>query len=313
VRERVEIEEVKEVNEVREKGGGVAAFFDLDGTLVALPSLERRLFRALCYQRVISAKNYFFWLKEVLRLVPRGINAILQENKMYLRGVNTFDESDEGEGNFSSSHKSGHQAQGQASRIPSKRVRSNPRLPVPSFYSQAIERVAWHAEQRHQIVLVSGTLEPLARRAARILEAELAARGIAVAIHVCATRLEERDGKWTGRVLGEAMFGEAKARAAKRLAEKMRLDLTRCYAYGDSMNDRWLLTVVGKPTAMNPSNDLADIARKQNWPALHWNKEKELTQRTQSSQKAQRSQRRGRMSKDTSVEKSVLERAERCP
>jgi len=93
-------------------------------------------------------------------------------------------------------------------------------------------------------------------------------------IRVCATRLEERDGMCTGRVLGEAMFGEAKARAAKRLAEEMRFDLTRCYAYGDGTNDRWLLEAVGKPAAVNPSNDLAEIARMRGWPILSW-KEKE--------------------------------------
>jgi HAD superfamily hydrolase (TIGR01490 family) len=302
VKARSEVEELKEANEVREKSGGVAAFFDLDGTLVALPSLERRLFRALRYQRAIGAKNYFSWLKEALRLMPRGISAILQANKMYLRGVNIFDESDEGEGNFSSSHKSGHQAQGQASSPP----RRNPRLPVPSFFSQAIERVAWHVGQRHEVVLVSGTLQRLARGAARILEAELAACGIATAIRVCATRLEEKDGKWTGRVLGEAMFGEAKARAAKRLAEEMRLDLMRCYAYGDSLHDRWLLEAVGKPAAVNPSNDLAEIARMRGWALLRWNKETELTQ------SSQRAQRKERKNNDGPLEKSVLRRAERC-
>jgi phosphoserine phosphatase len=287
---------------MKEKSGGVAAFFDLDGTLVALPSLEWRLFRTLRYQQLVGAKNYFFWLKEALRLLPRGISAIVQANKMYLRGVNIFDESDEGEGSFSSSHKSGHQAQGQASSPP----RRNPQMPVPGFFSQAIDRVAWHARQRHTVVLVSGTLEPLALGAARILEAELAARGIAGAIRVYATRLEERDGTWTGLVLGEAMFGEAKARAAKRLAGELRLHLTRCYAYGDSLHDRWLLEAVGKPATVNPSNDLAEIARMRGWALLRWNKETELTQRTQ------RSQRRERKNSDAPLEKSVLTRAEQC-
>jgi len=305
VKERKEVEGVKEVNEVREKSEGVAAFFDLDGTLVALPSLERRLFRALRYQRAIGAKNYFFWFKEALRLVPSGINAIFQANKMYLRGMNIFDERDEEDEQFSSSHKSGHQARGQAS-TPPRRI---PRLPVPSFFVQAIERVAWHVKQGHPIVLVSGTLEPLAWGAAGILEAELAGRGIAAAIRVCATRLEERDGQWTGRVLGDAMFGEAKARAAMRLAEEMRLDLTQCYAYGDSLHDRWLLEAVGKPAAVNPSNDLAEIARMRGWALLRWNKETELTQRTQSSQRAQRKERKNN---DAPLEKSVLRRAERC-
>ncbi len=256
----------KEVEEVKEKNGGVAAFFDLDGTLVALPSLEMRLFRTLRYRRAIRAKNYFLWLRETLRLIPRGITAILQANKMYLHGVQILDERGEGDRDVSSWHKDGHQAEGQASSPP----RRNPRLPVPAFFAQAIEKLAWHAKQGHDIVLISGTLEPLARGAARAMEAELAARGITVTIRVMATRLEEMDGRWTGRVVGEARFGEAKARAAKRLAEEMGLDLGRCYAYSDSLNDRWLMAAVGRPAAVNPSKDLVNIARARGWPVLNW-------------------------------------------
>jgi HAD superfamily phosphoserine phosphatase-like hydrolase len=258
-----DVKERKEANEVKEV---IAAFFDLDGTLVAPPSLESRLFRTLRYRREIRAKNYLFWLREALRLMPRGINAILHANKMYLRGLKSFDERGEGDGDVSSWHTDGHQAEGQASAPP----RRTPRLPVPTFFAQAIETVAWHAKQGHEIVLISGTLEPLARGAARAMEAELAARGIAVAARVIATRLEEKDGKITGKILDEAMFGEAKARAAKRLAGEMRLDLGRCYAYGDSLNDRSLMVLVGQPAAVNPSSDFASIAHTHGWPVLHW-------------------------------------------
>jgi HAD superfamily phosphoserine phosphatase-like hydrolase len=274
-----EVQEVNEVNEVKNEGGGVAAFFDLDGTLVSLPSLEQRLFRTLRYRQEIHKKNYFFWLREAIRLIPRGISAILQGNKMYLRGVQIIDECGEGDGSVSSWHKSGHQAEGQASALPSKRARRNPRLPVPTFFAQAVETVAWHVKKRHEIVLISGTLAPLARSAALALETELAARAITVTIRVIATRLEEKDGKWTGRVLGEAMFGEAKARAAKQLATELRLDLRRCYAYGDSLNDRWLMEVVGRPAAVNPSNDLASIAQTRRWPILGWEEKENITQR----------------------------------
>lgn len=265
-----EVKEINEVNEVKDESGGVAAFFDLDGTLVALPSLERRFFRILRYRREIRTRNYFFWLREAIRLMPRGISTILQANKMYLRGVQILSELAEGGGVVSSWHKDGHQAEGQASAPPSKRARRNPRLPVPTFFAGAIEAVAWHAKQGHEIVLLSGTLAPLAREAADTLETKLVDRGIAATIRVTATRLEERDDKWTGRVLGEAMFGETKARAAKRLAAEMRLDLEKCYAYGDSLNDRWLMDVVGRPTAVNPARDLASIARTHGWPILNW-------------------------------------------
>ena len=276
MRERREVEEVKEVNEVKEKSCGVAAFFDLDGTLIALPSLERSFFRGLRYRREIRARNYFLWLKEAIRLVPRGLGAIMQGNKMYLRGVKSFEERGEGDGNVSTRHKDGHQAEGQASLAPPPRIL---RLPVPTFFPRGTERAAWHARQGHEIVLLSGTLEPLAREAARALEAELADRGIILTIRVIATRLENIDGRWTGRILGKAMFGKAKAHAARRLAAEIRLDLERCFAYGDSLNDRFLMAAVGRPAAVNPSSKLASMARERGWPIFSWKEKEDPTRR----------------------------------
>jgi len=273
------VKDVNKVNEVKGKSSGLAAFFDLDGTLVPRPSLEQRFFRTLRYRREIRIKNYFLWLKEAVRLAPRGFRAILQANKMYLRGVEIFDERDERDGKVSSWHKDGHQAKGQASVLRSRKAQRHPRLPVPTFFAQAIETVGRHVKQGHEIVLISGTLEPLARGAALALETELAARGITVTIRVIATRLEEKDGRWTGRVLGEAMFGEAKARAAKRLATELGLGLRTCYAYGDSLNDGCLMEVAGRPAAVNPSNDLASIARTRGWPILSWEEKENITQR----------------------------------
>jgi HAD superfamily hydrolase (TIGR01490 family) len=228
----------------------IAAFFDLDGTLTALPSLERRFFRMLRYRRAIKAQNYWLCLAEALRLAPYGVNSILHGNKMYLRGVAV------------------------------ERLGKGGLRPAPPFVEDGLERVAWHARQGHTIVIVSGTVQPLAMQTTRAIEAELAARGIAALVRVCATRLEENEGRWTGRTIGEAMFGEAKARAAKRMAEEMQLDLAACYAYGDSVNDRHLLETVGRPSAVNPSRELGRIAREQRWPMLRWKAEKNFAQRT---------------------------------
>ncbi len=133
-----------------------------------------------------------------------------------------------------------------------------------------MERVAWHAKQRHAIVVVSGTLEPLARAAAIEMETELEARGIVAAIRVCATQLEKQEGKWTGCVIGDAMYGEAKERAVRCMAAEMDLDLRRCFAYGDSSNDRWMLAAAGRPVAVNPSEGLMRIAQHEGWPVLWW-------------------------------------------
>jgi HAD superfamily hydrolase (TIGR01490 family) len=246
VKERMDVEKAMEV---KERARTIAAFFDLDGTLMALPSLERRLLRMLRYQRAISMKNYWWWLAEAVRLAPRGASAILHANKMYLRGV-------------------------AVDRL--GKIGLNAAL---ELFADAIERMAWHARQGHAIVIVSGTLERLAQETARAIEEELGERGIFPGIRVRATRLEGIDGHWTGRILGEAIFGKAKLRTALRIAAEMKLDLKQCYAYADSSSDRWLLAAVGWPVAVNPSNDLARLARIRAWPVLNWEGNENLTQR----------------------------------
>ena len=240
----------------------VAAFLDLDGTLLPLPSLEQRFFRVLRYRREISLKNYFLWVREALKLLPSGIGAVARANKMYLQGMPGLDGSGAEKGSDSCAHKSGHQDEGQASLPPN----NNPRWLVPHFFEEVIERAVWHATQGHAIVIVSGTLEPLANIAGRTLEMELGNRGIGDEIRVCATKLEEHHGKWTGRILGEAMSGKVKERAILTLAGEMNLSLSQSWAYGDSEQDRWMLAAVGNPAAVNPTPRLARIARKQGWP-----------------------------------------------
>jgi HAD superfamily hydrolase (TIGR01490 family) len=279
---RREVKEVKEVEEVTEKNAGIAAFFDLDGTLAPLPSVEWRFFRMLRYRKFVGVRNYFLWLRETLQLIPRGIIQVMHANKMYLRGVRA----DLGCGgtDIPVCLRLGDETE--------EKRRRQARMLVP-LYPGAIECVAWHVERGHLIVIVSGTLEPLAEHAARGLEAELAERGLATKIWVCATRLEQSAGSWTGRIVGEAMFGEAKARAVRRVATELGLDLRRCFAYGDSSSDKWMLEAVGKPAAVNPSSDLARVARRNDWPVLLWTEEKNFTQRALRAQRSQSAENAG--------------------
>jgi hypothetical protein len=74
------------------------------------------------------------------------------------------------------------------------------------------------------------------------------------------------------------MCGEAKARAVRVAALEMWLDLAKCYAYGDSADDQWILEAVGRPVAVNPHEELARLARIRWWPVLHWGKEENGTE-----------------------------------
>jgi len=247
----------------------IAAFFDLDGTLLPLPSLERRFVAALRDQRRILVRNYFRWLAQAIRLSPQGLLRMTHANKMYLR-------------NISVSHSTLLLRSTGTLACPEPRRASIPvshnaaasvsaRIDhLPAFFPEALHRATWHASRGHAIVLVTGTLEPLAKQAALALTIRLLARGITTSIRVCATRLEETHDRWTGRIAGEAIFGQAKARAVQCIAAESGFDLARCYAYGDTATDRWMLGAVGSPAAVNPSRELDRIARLRAWPIFLW-------------------------------------------
>ena len=80
------------------------------------------------------------------------------------------------------------------------------------------------------------------------------------------TVAESVDGRYTGRLVGELLHGEAKAEAIRALAVRAGLDLDRCTAYSDSANDLPMLSAVGHPVAVNPDSDLRGEARRADWP-----------------------------------------------
>jgi alcohol-forming fatty acyl-CoA reductase len=255
----------------REMVGRVAAFFDLDGTLIARPSLERRFFAELRQRRAIALANYFLWLAGAAWLAPRGIRMMRYANKMYLRGLRSGQVGSERE-------------RGQSPR----QGLGQPEMAVPRFFPEGVDQVAWHAQRGHAIVLVSGTLAPLAQEMALALVMRLAVRGIAASVAVCATRLEENDGRWTGRIVGDAMFGKGKGRAVQQMAVDKGLELAQCYAYGDNVSDRWMLEAVGRPVAVNPSWRLMSLARRKSWPVLTWAEGKKPKQSSSSTQDEKR-------------------------
>jgi phosphoserine phosphatase len=90
--------------------------------------------------------------------------------------------------------------------------------------------------------------------------------------------MEERDGRWTGHLLGEAMYGEEKFRAVKRIAQERGIELRGSHAYGNTLLDRPMLAAVGHAHVVNPGRDLASVANQCDWEIWHWYVEKSTGQ-----------------------------------
>jgi len=74
-----------------------------------------------------------------------------------------------------------------------------------------------------------------------------------------------RDGQYTGKLVGDMLHGPAKAVAIKALAAAEGLDLFKCTAYSDSINDIPMLSTVGNAVAVNPDSALRRTAKLNGW------------------------------------------------
>ena len=77
---------------------------------------------------------------------------------------------------------------------------------------------------------------------------------------VAANELEIRDGRLTGRVVGEIVDRPGKAVALTRFAREAGLPLSQCVAVGDGANDIDMLTTAGLGIAFNAKPALAEVA-----------------------------------------------------
>ena len=128
----------------------------------------------------------------------------------------------------------------------------------PAMYKGAFDLVKRAKQAGHRIVLLSGSPDFLLKRLAKLLDAD----------DVIGNRLQIRDGLATGKLLPPIVAGPEKARIIKDHAREHGFDLDDCAAYSDSLSDIPMLSVVGRPAAVNPDFRLRALAKTHRWPVL---------------------------------------------
>lgn len=128
----------------------------------------------------------------------------------------------------------------------------------PALFKGALDLVARAKKAGHRVVLLSGSPDFILQRMARLCDAD----------DVIGNRLQIKDGLATGKLLPPIVAGPEKARIIKDYARKHGFDLDECAAYSDSMSDVPMLSVVGRPAAVNPDFRLRMLAKTHRWPVL---------------------------------------------
>jgi alcohol-forming fatty acyl-CoA reductase len=216
---------------------GVLAVFDLEGTVVASNVIESFLWMRLAD---LPTER---WPGEVATLagaLPRYLSAERRDRGAFLRSFY-------------------RRYEGASLEAMRELVRDElAELLLRRMSPGAIRRVREHRSAGHRVVLVTGALEPFVEPLRPLFD------------DVVATRLDVRDGRFTGFLERPPLVGEARSPWLRRYAAHAGADLGASFAYADSHSDLPLLLTVGNPVAVNPDVALFRVARNRRWPIEDW-------------------------------------------
>jgi HAD superfamily hydrolase (TIGR01490 family) len=206
--------------------------FDIDGTLVR-GSSERLFWRYLCARKRQGPRQLLAFAAFFVRYLPIGGIHTSKKNKAYLTGFEPAE----------------------VERLAADFVAVDL---VRALYEPAVTRLKAHVQRGDLVLLMSGTLQPIARALADFLGVE----------HVVATLCSESRGRLRAGPPERHPFGSAKVAFAREFARQHGVDLATAVAYSDSRDDIELLEAVGFPVIVRPDPTLLARALERKWELL---------------------------------------------
>ena len=217
--------------------GGVTAYFDLDGTLLDASS-EKTLTGLLSRRRP--------WR------IPLGATMwSLGFVGNLLRGRSVYD----------AARNRGHLAMtnwGTLRRYSAELVETKLSKKVSL---EALERLDWHKQQDHRLVLVTATVMPMAQAMADYLGMD--------AVYGCGPK--EMNGILSGSERGWSVpRRKGKVPIVQADAESVGHNLSDCWGYGNTHADSFFMEITGNPVAVNAEGRLKTIAKEKEWAQFEW-------------------------------------------
>jgi HAD superfamily hydrolase (TIGR01490 family) len=213
-----------------------AAFFDLDKTIIAKSStlaFSRSFYRSGLITRATVLKSAY---AQFVYLVGGADHDQMERMREYLSGMVTG------------------WPVAQVQEIVAETLHQ---LIDPIIYDEAATLIEEHHRAGRDVVIVSSSGAEVVEPIGAMLGAD----------RVIATRMLVEDGRFSGEI-GFYAYAENKAEAMRSLAEAEGYDLSRSYAYSDSVTDLPMLSAVGNPSVVNPDRALRKEAAARGWPVL---------------------------------------------
>lgn len=220
------------------KSERVAAFYDLEGTLVSTNLVHTLAFYATRQQGVWQTVKKS---AETLAKLPFfGITDLYSRNvfnEVFFRSYEGFSED----------------------RLRYFSEELFEEVLKPAIYAGTPELIAQSKKLGQRQVVLTGALDFTIKQLMDYLGID----------DFVANRLEFVNGYATGRVLPPVMASATKAKWIREYAERERINLSESFAYSDSISDLPMLSIVGHPVAVNPDFRLKQTALQHDWAILN--------------------------------------------
>lgn len=206
---------------------------DLDGTLIPLPSSERRLAARMRRSGMLGPRQMLSWLAFTLGFLPRYGRGVLRKNKAYLAGLPV------------------QQVADWAGQFVHETL-----LPLVRPAVQA--RLAGWQRDGAEVLLLTGAPQFLADAVADTLALDGAV----------GTLCAQQAGRFTADPPLRHPYGADKLHLADALRRERDLAWQDLAALADHHSDGLLLSAVGHPVAVFPDHRLATMARAARWEQI---------------------------------------------
>lgn len=214
----------------------IAAFFDMDGTL--LRGESQLSFLLWCMGRGIAPR----WRSVPVMLAYLLYLAGISKDAVRLRSL--------GFGLFSGLNV--EMLDAAAVEFFNTRLKNRIR-------SKSADLVNWHRQQGHNTALVTSASAAVAAPVAVYLEVDT----------LISTALQSENGVYTGRRAMPDPYGEGKALLVESHCADFGFSLAHSYAYSDHESDAPLLIKVGHPITAHPTRRLRNLAFVHGWSEIH--------------------------------------------
>ncbi len=223
------IEQIENASE----GPEIGAFFDFDGTLIAGYSAAA-FFKYRLRRGEISVSEVVKTVAESLNIEHRGHDV----SEMMRVGVQ------------GQAGRDAEEMDSWARNVFSKKI-------AGMIYPDARLLIDAHLRKGHTVVVASSATRPQIQATADDLGID----------HIICTEMDvAEDGRLTGDLASDIRWGQAKADGVAEYAEESGIDLEESFGYSNGEEDLPFLEQVGYPCALNPSEELRDVAKERGWP-----------------------------------------------